>query len=902
MNACISGTLSERLRVFISSAQDEENGFAWVDVRRRIKDRLSKCACLNPFILEDVASIFPSTQLYQTMVQRSDIFVLLVKGVVRPGTSKEYALAVKYHKPMLIYFLHEDKPEQSVTDLKNDIISKDRCTFQPVSNFDKIEDTVWEHIMINLILSFQDRNCSGLYDSDNSDSNINDDRIKRIDKGFASKAEISKFQSCYSYFYEMLNIGFLKKEEKEKEKQESEWHKLGCILIKWLVTGVWEISDNEKRAFISAGAQLLADKKCLQKRWNAIIASMSGDTKKAFSQEKQALKRARDAKEPEWIINNILIDCRNMEMVINDQQRKRVYPGQFQSELNSLKSMICFPVADRYLTNIYENIEKDEFRQKTASPYTELYGSNLSAVLTDLANYLFTAALYGSETHMQLSRKILAQIFDRYSGMANNARLRYEALRQFILLGEVSSFASYIETYWNDVYSFVASKSDELWKLTDYTPINNRGAMKLSVLSKLGLYFSDNEFKKAEQYLYDYSESVYWGNSEQYFETILNTINRLNENKIVQAITPIIADKRYSMGNKLSNIFLCMDLGKVSNKYLLPLTAALKERLADIISKNGDPQMIAALVNRNKELFTELEGLEGNGLSGLEKALYQINLGTEKWETVLREEIKMARDQYTKNKEGNVYYGFMYDPYSMISNIIRKRANNEAIDQLIIEEYIPLAIDVLGSSAPVQTKEPCVACLCELLGYFREKGIKLPHELKDALRNVDIEKGNDFFSSDGRKALEIRLLMAQIIAGIKDIDSLLQWCVDFGSLDIKNKIVIIDCIEQYYYHNKERAGQMNYLLLSIALQCSTESYPEIRRRAIKCLAYVNQNETASIAINKAVYDPSVRVRMTLLELCRSGVLPKKMGSSIKKSLQNDANYTIRREARERGAA
>ena len=33
----------ERLRVFISSAQSNEGGFAWSAVRRRIKDYLKEC-------------------------------------------------------------------------------------------------------------------------------------------------------------------------------------------------------------------------------------------------------------------------------------------------------------------------------------------------------------------------------------------------------------------------------------------------------------------------------------------------------------------------------------------------------------------------------------------------------------------------------------------------------------------------------------------------------------------------------------------------------------------------------------------------------------------------------------------------------------------------------------------
>ena len=81
----------ERLRIFISSAQSNEGGFAWSEVRRRIKDYLKECPYLSPFIIEDVSSPVKSEQFYQMQLLRSDLVVLLVKGEVRKVTATEYA-------------------------------------------------------------------------------------------------------------------------------------------------------------------------------------------------------------------------------------------------------------------------------------------------------------------------------------------------------------------------------------------------------------------------------------------------------------------------------------------------------------------------------------------------------------------------------------------------------------------------------------------------------------------------------------------------------------------------------------------------------------------------------------------------------------------------------------------
>lgn len=134
MAFCINVIPSERLRVFISSAQNNENGTAWSDVRRRIKASLQQCIYLNPFIIEDEASVMPSTQLYQRQVEKSDVVVLLVKGEVRYGTATEYSLSAMLKKPLLIYFIDDENPNLDVVKLKMEIETTDRCTYQQVSS------------------------------------------------------------------------------------------------------------------------------------------------------------------------------------------------------------------------------------------------------------------------------------------------------------------------------------------------------------------------------------------------------------------------------------------------------------------------------------------------------------------------------------------------------------------------------------------------------------------------------------------------------------------------------------------------------------------------------------------------------------------------------------------------
>ncbi len=898
MPACTSNIPSERVRVFISSAQNNEGGTAWREVRQRIRDTLEECVYLNPFIIEDVASTRPSVQFFQRQVERADVIVLLLKGEVRPGTGLEYALAVKLKKPLLVYFIDDDSPNLEVIKLKKDLQRFDRCTYRQVANFDTIEMIVFEDVMNDIVRAFQDKSYISLLEDDTSlRSTIIHEENGMRSSGIPSKTEISMFSSCYNHLFDRLDMPYYK-----EETDEAKLHEFGCSLLSWLVSGKWEISDERIIEFISKCSDTFSTIEWLQKRWDSIRSYIRGDLTKALSHQEKALELAREAKESSWIIDNILIDCRNLEIEhLITQKHRFSTKSDYQKELSARNTLVSLPVLDRLLANIYERIENDEFKLNTATPYMQIIGSNLSYVLTDLANYLFTAAIFGSNTHLHVSRTIFATILERYSKITSDPELAFGALKQHVLSGDTKSFKLYLDTSWDTQYSFVTSQADVIWELSELTPIIYRDEMKQSVLVKLGLYLTDSVFSDAEEYIRTFSNSVHWKNSELFFEALHANLPRMSADRIITAITPIIEEKRFNLGNTLSHIILHSDLDQVNEQSLRHLADALKEQLPYIISNNGDPQMVAALVKRSRTIFSDLESLEGNGLIGLQKALYKINLGSENWEIVLKAEIELARTQFNTNREKGYFTLFGHNPYSMISTIVRKELNNPIIDQLIIDEFIPHSIDVLNSDADIAAKEPCVACLCEVLSYFDKRNVELSDSLKNALQIVDIEEEIDFFTSATKKTLEIRILMAKIIAGVADISCLFQWCVEFGSLEIKEKIVIIDCLEKYLFHRKNCTDEIDSLLISIVLQCSSEKNAVIRKIATRCLAYLissSYRDVAVVALNKSVFDPSDKVRITVLNLCKIGLLPKELSNAFIQLLCNDANYLIRERATE----
>ena len=887
----------ERLRIFISSAQNNENGFAWTDTRKRIKEYLKECPYLNPFIIEDAASSLPSIQLFQRQVEKADVVVLLVKGEVRQGTAMEYALATRCKKPLLVYFLEDEMPSLSVVQLKNDLQASDYCTYYPMKNFDSVEIAIRNDIIEDVIRYYQDMP----YHHDSLDSvaeNLTMSKeVEPLKLGTPNKTTIAMFSSCYNHIFDLLGMSY----DKTNIVDESILHSLGEKMLDWLVTGQPFKCDSNILKLIECTADIYENTDWLLKRWDAIRYEMSGDISMALTAEQKALDLAKNTNAPKWIINDILIDCRNMEMEVNQLERRFWIEGEAQKEINLSDTIVYLPVLDRYVGNIYDDIASEEFRIDTASHNTILCGTNVRSAISNVEHYFFSAMLYGSYTHLMITRKLLAHTLYKYAEMTNNTNMLFESLKLYVLKGDAKNYKLFLNQQWDKVYSFVTSYADNIWLLAEKAPYVNRNLMKQAIFETLGLYLSDTVYLDAEKYILDIEKDVYWGNSQSYFECIYPNINRINQDKLVNALSTIIADKRFHIGSQISNIILQLNLDSVTLENKIKLKDSLLKELPFVVKNGGSPQIIAALIRHSQEIFGVLETLPDNGLIGIEEQYYKINMGSDNWVPILEDAIAMAVSQFEANKKQGVYSEFFTEPYSVISKIVREsdKTTMHIIESVLSEQFIPLAIEVLNSEVAVATKESCTACLCDVLSFFVYHNIKISPLIIDSLQNTDIGKGTEFSLTKSREMLSNRLFMAKLIVGISDKNDLLQWCIGYGKKSVNERIVLADCIEKYLFRHNEEHSNIDLMLLSFIIQCIEDEQYEIRCLACRCLNYILHGQYNSIAESKlyqAAFDPSHYVRNNLLHMCKEGKIEGEISAKLIDIFAHDANYAIREYA------
>lgn len=879
-----------RLNVFISSAQRNENGFKWGEVRREVKNHLEECPYIVPFIIDVVASEISSTQLFQYEVLKADIVVMLIKGEVRPGTSTEFATATKNKKPLLVYFLKDDNPSLEVEQLRKAVQVADYCTYRDIDDFDNIAQIVRNDIISNVIRYYQydHFNKSGV-DTATVELSAVVEEPSLPKHSTPTKTTIGLFSSSYTHIFKLLGI-----DGADDDTPKSPLHTFGIILLDWLVAGAPFECEEEILKLIENLRDSYDSTDWLIKRWDAIRFVLSGNSEQALAAEKEALTLAKSANLPTWVINDILIDCRNLENTVHNQKREWVVDSEIQKELTNLETIVYLPVLDRYLTDIYSALSKEEFKFQTASPNTIFFGTNIGGIINNVENYFFSAVLYGSFTHMVITREILTMVLYRYDDITKKRPLLLDCLKILAVKGDAKQFKKIIDHKWDDAYAEIVSHADEIWALTDKTLLSHQNSIKQAVIAKLGLYLSDSVFEKVEKFLQTIAPTIYWGNSEDYFESINQNMRRLNCESVMRMLTGIIDEQRFHLGGKLANIILQMKLDNVEVETQRSFCDVLKAKISLIVKNGGTPQIIAALASQNPETFSVLSGVPENGLVGVEKTFYDINMGKGNWTEVLTHEIRTAKNQFEVNKEPGTYTGFFELPYAMIKKVIREHYDS-SMDEVIEQQFFPLCTEVLKSQAVAKVKNDCIDGLCDVLAFNTSLRTKMPKELSDAISAIEVEKAGTIFS-ESKGVFACRVLMAKIISGASSKEELLEWCVGYSKKETNERIALAECIEQFIVQVLS-TDQIDATVLSIVMQCFDDEHYVVRRKSCNCFVLLLDTKYRDLAERKlceAAIDPSHYVRSQVLNLCKSEKIKiPEIKNELIGILATDANYAIR---------
>ena len=136
-------------------------------------------------------------------------------------------------------------------------------------------------------------------------------------------------------------------------------------------------------------------------RWKAIQEFFLGHIEECIGNLSNALKLARDTNQPEWVINDILVDLRNQNFN-NTYSNFKPLDFSAQQELSESKEELYYPVLDRIVDYLNKKCIDGLYEKRIESPFSVSFSNELDDLGEMLASTLIISMYNGSLTHILL--------------------------------------------------------------------------------------------------------------------------------------------------------------------------------------------------------------------------------------------------------------------------------------------------------------------------------------------------------------------------------------------------------------------------------------------------------------------------------------------------------------------
>ena len=888
----MSNIPNQRLNVFISSAMKEESGTNWLKIRKKVKDKLSTCEYINPFIIEEHASEMKSIDYFKFMVRQSDIVVLLIKEELRAGVQAEISVIYEEKKPCLIYFYNGQEGDLLTNAFKENLINVDFATFKEISNFENIEEEIYNDLLENIITQYKFNHFKKVYNIEEKNISTESTFKEAINDYAMGKNILDIFSSCIGYILNEDGYNYL---TINNSTEKSFNHDFGCKLLRWISTGNYFLEPSDINKFLNDTNYIHSDKVWYRYRWDSINYYEKGNIEKALEYQMKALNDAKSNNVNKWIINNILIDCRNLEVELGN------FKNKYQDELANQDTFVQFPIIDRMKADIYNNIAKERFDVLTSSIHTIRLGSNISSIMENVENYIFISALYGSLTHLDLARDIIGNIYFEYAQIHNDDGMYYQSLKYWILSNDYSKVEKFLMQYWDKVYLQLYAKSKEIWEIIRRDNIKPR--VKCVVIKFLGLYFDDETYKLVEDCIVQLENKICSNSSELYIETLIENSYRLSQEVLVDIICKLLEKNKLFMGSKISRLILKLNIDNVGEEKIVKLENELCKKLDFIIHNNGNIQIVAHLYNQNSNVFKNLSKISQPYLKNIEKEFYDINTrNNDDYYNLIEELISLAQEQYKINNNKGVYHGFSLRPLKTLCNVIEDNFDIK-YEKLIASKLILLCKDILDSYAPLSMKEESLECLIIIFNEFEKKNLnynwrKQFEFIENFSINYDNLMGPDYVSA---LAVDLRKILFKVLLGFNTTNEIFYKYLSFNSMDVYERRVLSECINKYIIIKKNMKQDIDNSFVMIIYSLSNDEDEIVRRNVVESLGeLITDNIPFSIKqkMDELMLDSSLYVRFSFINLIKENKINNiEYVNEILENYCNDNNYLLRKEAK-----
>ena len=897
-------TVKHKLRVFISS----KCGGKYEIVRKALEKLLNETGLIECYCFEtEPGSSESLPSVYLDQIHLYQILVLIVDNEdnISNATMSEYKKAKELGLHIITVFCHETKIDK--TELEKEIIETGLCKFVTVPKFSDIaieayrsvmQDIVYanipkENISQNVSITEENRKAINTTNIQISKSFLNDfihTKHTIYDSVLDSKKEQEQITEIDSLFQEFLQVILCNKS-------------FDAILFDKVKIVILEKQSNELKEFIES-------------RLNAMKLYFMGDINSCVDTLNEITIKINSLPNiPKWFINDVAIDLRNMLDLKNSMNGCRCIDNKGQLIIDTSDEFLYFPAIDRIAKNIKNTIIKEYSKINLQSPYTNSRGG-LESVFADIASYYCTALLYGSITHLRVTRNYIAEILEVLSQEYSNQEFHSELLRFLIILVDDKKIQNILRVYKSqDIVG-----STELQKIIQsisYLPTNyDRTYSSLILLKYFGYFLSDEQFATQLKWFLEFTRQwIQDKNRNGFFvdfieEVFKNCCERIPSKEISPFIIALFKTKNYRLKNSACKLIGSVKIKELPKEQQEKIAKYFEKLILDKKAHEQIPSMRNAIIIFALNTSIDISFLEDALKLHMESFYtntFRLELYVKDKEASLDyianniKKIQMRADQQGKNGR---YIGYADNPFDTIGNII---TINKV--KLNWSEIKPIVVAV--SNFVLSPNQSCWE-KCEAITLLTTLVLTHPQvkSLKSCLSDLISKRDTilnviayDIFHTTNIPTLSVALDCLGLLVGVISPITIISSLSNINALNDRDIIAsmkyLSTSLEKSNLNNLPIEVISSILQLSISLLSNNER--DIRFLAVKCLIELTHSQYQELALKQLSFcmdSGSSDIRIAIISRIKRIQDDSPIRDHIIQKAMTDNHYLVREIAKD----
>lgn len=603
---------------------------------------------------------------------------------------------------------------------------------------------------------------------------------------------------------------------------------LGKKMIDWIF-GLCEFPNKELFNFYSIIKSEfdLSDDSTICKRWDANFAYFNHNLNLASKKYDELFDFAIKTNDfPAWYLDDICIDGRNILHQYENTINKYTFDNRYQQRLDKNKHKLSYPDIDRIRSEIFNDLSKTIFDNKTKSKHTVIYGIGLENCFKQIQQLLYLTVFYGSITHMRLIRELISNIMYMYAETFEDEEFYKLTLKMLFLSGE---FKKYRNLY-NKIklkYCFVNSEEfiNSLIEVRKSLFKFELDKNNIFLYDIYGRYINDLLFDELTAYIYsiiDIDKEYQINIISDAFKAIGNNILRNKKISELLDLLVIYFKKEYSR--------FYIDFGKIVNEIRVEELSESNfnsfQFIIDSLIKNKkhinfDFSDCIIKIKQRKPKIKKYDKLFNNNDS-TENILYNVEIRDNELEAI-KSIVNIYRQRHEeREKNPGVFVGYWND-YNIGTSIFSSERYKDENKNFILNKYLPLAKEIITSKNEIlYEKIRHIRLLAHLL--MVEKDEKIMNDIylmiHSSIEISNLHKSFDFenIHYKDKTDLIVNIMMCDVILNKIEYDEVLNRYIEMAINNYDNIEEILNCVEiinEYLKPKTKSIIEKQYVLFNI---------------------------------------------------------------------------------------